>query len=264
MRSVLVCCAVLVLPVLSLCSRGRDTAKVTGTVSVLDDETALVPGALILFQRSDGQNVKVTTNQVGEYEVVLDPEYDYTVAVGGNALCEIHRPEFRPKPGSALRFDFTTTVCGIIDYRVTTAPPGTKSVLKPEPKPNDSRPHYRQYYRSSYDSKAPYWFFEESIALGKKEDQWLVIAFGERDEDGQIKYGPFLLPKSPAIHLPVTISFGTYSVRADRAEWDQKRRTLRAEGNVAVADGLNHPPRRASCVLLDLHRTPPKPKGCQN
>jgi hypothetical protein len=261
MRVLVVCCAVLAWPALSFCSGGHADAKVSGTVSLLDDDTAaVVQGAIVSFLRSDGEYLKVTTNEAGQYEVLLDPGYDYTMTVAGQALCEMHRPPFRPRRGSVLKFDFTTTICGIIDV-----------VFQGEShsKPNDDRRFYRQYYRSSYDSRAPYWFFEESVALGKAEDSWLVVAFGERDEDQHgIRYGPFRLrhhiPGFSPNRLPVTLRFGTYTVQADAVKLNQKTRTLRAEGSVSIADGLNHPSREASCIVFDLNRPVPLPKQCRD
>jgi hypothetical protein len=242
------------LPLLGAGSGESDT-KVSGTVSVLTDVPERVNGARVWFLRSDGQTVEATSNEVGEYEVFLRPGYDYTVTVGSKQLCDIHRPPFRPKLGDNLRFDFTTTICGFIDG-VISVPPGLK--------PNDTRPYYRSYYRSSYDKRAPYWFFEESIAFGKEKDRWLVIAFGARDGDTQIRYGPFHSGEYPTKSvLPVAIRFDTYTVQADAAVLDPKARTLRAEGNVSVADGGSSPPRAASCILLRLDDAKAHLQKCQ-
>jgi hypothetical protein len=259
MRVVMVCCAVLG-PVVSFWSPGHADAKVSGTVYVFDGDTAVVPGATVSFLRSDGQSVKVTTNQLGEYEVLLDPEYDYTMAVAGQQLCAMHRPPFRALRGSALKFDFRTTICGIIDGVF---------VRGSDSKPHDDRFLYRQYYRSAYDSHAPYWFFEESVALGDGDYPWVVVAFGERDEDQHgVSYGPFRIPpnimKLAKYRLPVTIRFDTYTVQANGVKLDQKTRILRAEGGVLIADGLNDQPPEATCVLFDLSRKEPRPAQCKD
>lgn len=184
MRVALLCCAIFAWPMTSISSGSPADAKVLGTVTVLGDVVTAVPGAVVTFLRTDGQMVKVTTNQAGEYEVLLDPEYGYTMVVAGKQLCAMHRPPFRPRRGSVLKFDFTTTICGIID--------GVYSGHS-ESKPNDDRWLYRTYYKSSYDSNAPYWFFEESVALGKDADPWLVVAFGEREQAQLgVRYGPFV------------------------------------------------------------------------
>jgi hypothetical protein len=242
------------LPVLGAGSGEKDT-KVSGIVSVLTDVPERVKGAKVWFLRSDGQTVEATANEVGEYEVLLRPGYDYTVTAGSKQLCEIHRPPFRAEPGVNLRFDFTTTICGIID-RTVSVPSGLK--------PNDNRPYYRPYYRSSYDKRAPYWFFEEGIAFGKEKDQWLVIAFGAREGDKEIRYGPFHFGEYPTKSvLPVAIRFDTYTVQADAAVLDPKARTLRAEGNVSVADGGSSPPHAASCVVLRLDDAKLRLRTCQ-
>src|SRR5260370_24958510 len=147
---------------------------------------------------------------------------------------------------------------GTINYRWGGAPGS-------DLKKNDNRLLFRQYYRGSYDPNVPYWFFEESIAVGEsKDDLWLVVAFGQRDGDVQLKYGPFRVPKRSASRLPVTISFDTYNVQADGAVFDQTKRTLRVEWNAVVADGTNDPPRKVSCVLLDLRKIQPLPTPCQD
>jgi hypothetical protein len=61
----------------------------------------------------------------------------------------------------------------------------------------------------------------------------------------------------------VTIRFGTYTVQANTANLDRKTKTLRAEGDVSIADGFDNPPRKVSCVLLDLSQTGPLPKQCK-
>lgn len=233
MRVVMVCCAALAWPAVSFCSPSRADARVSGTVYVFDGDTAVVPGATVSFLRSDGQSVEVTTNQRGEYEVLLDSEYDYTMAVVGQMLCAMHRPPFRPLRNSALKFDFRTTNCGIIDG----------FWAKPShSRPHDDRFYYRPYYRSEYDSRVPYWFFEESVALGEGDYPWLVVAFGQRNDDGhRVSYGPFRIWPNPMelakYRLPVTIRFDTYTVQADLVNWDQNARMLRAEGGVLIADG---------------------------
>jgi hypothetical protein len=182
-RVLTLCCAALAWPVMSSRSASHADARVSGTVYVIDG--GVVPGSTVSFLRSDGQSMKVTTNQLGEYEVLLDPDYDYTMAVAGQ-LCAMHRPPFQPLRGSALKFDFRTTICGFIDGVF---------VRGSDSKPHDDRFFYRRYYRSTYDSHAPYWFFEESVALGDGDYPWVVIAFGERYEDQHVvSYGPFRIP----------------------------------------------------------------------
>jgi hypothetical protein len=234
------------------------------------NEPERVPGAVVWFQMSDRRSVGAKTNQDGRYETLLEPGYEYAVTAGGQQLCDIHRPIFKPKPGSVLRFDFTTTGCGIIDRIVVPAPPDMDpnildvAPLSParEMKRNDNRPGYRPYYHSDHDPKAPYWFFEESLPDGN-EDRWVAIAFGERGEtNGIVTYGPFSLarhiPFVPTTRLPVTISFGTHTVRADSAELDSTRIELTAKGNVSVEDGSPAPPENLSCVIIRLDHSEPK------
>src|SRR4029077_10212864 len=186
-RLALGCIALLAVHIQSHGLEPDGKAKVSGSVYLLRDAAAPMPLATVWFHRSDGENFRAITNNVGAYEIVLDAGYDYTVTAGSDQLCASHRPVFRPKPGSALKFEFTTTTCGNIEYRVIGEPASNL-------KKNDNRLLFRRYYRSSYDPNVPYWFFEQSIALGESEDdQWLVVAFGQRDGGGEGKKGPFLV-----------------------------------------------------------------------
>lgn len=109
------------------CKGGELDAEISGTVSVLSTQpVALMPGATVWFRRSDGQNFKATTDGNGQYKILLNPGYDYSVAVGGGELCAKHRSPFRAKPGSILKFDFTTTIFGIIDWITVVNPHPSK------------------------------------------------------------------------------------------------------------------------------------------
>ena len=188
-RVALGCIALLAVHVQSYGLEPDAKAKVSGSVYLLRDTAAPMPLVTVWFHRSDRENFKAITNNVGAYEILLDPDYDYTVTAGGNQVCAIHRPVFRPKPGAVLKFDFTTTMCGNIEYRVVGEP-------RSDSKKNDNRLLFRQYYRSSYDPNVPFWFFEESIAVGEsKDDLWLVVAFGQRDGDMQAKVWPISCSK---------------------------------------------------------------------
>lgn len=230
----------------------RSGVSVSGTISVLTRDHARVSGAKVWFQRNDGQTFVATTNEIGEYETLLTSGYDYTITIAGKQLCAIHRPSLKPKPGSRLRFDFTTTYCGDIGVRMT----GQPSVAGP----NDNRPYYRHYY----ETPSPHWFFEESLARGEHPNRDLVMAFGTRKGNSQIEYGPFHIRGYPQSLLPVTISFDTYTVQADAATLNQESRVMTALGHVLVADGSDSQPRTAACVMLRLDDPELHPQACED
>jgi hypothetical protein len=251
-RTALVLSAIVACNALALCSDRPGQTTVSGTV-VLAEDSSRVAGARVLFQGSDGRNFKATTNQVGEYEVVLDAMKEYTLSVGGQQLCQLHRPAFLAKPGSALRFNFSSSICGIIDG-VLIVPPGVAH--------NDNRPYYRAYCPSD-DKNYPYWSFEEGIPLRNENDGWIVIAFGSRVDEGKVRYGPFRMrqhvPGTP-LFLPVTISFDTYTIRADTAVLDRRGGVLKAEGH--VEDGTASSAKSQSCVSIALSAEQPRPEMC--
>lgn len=254
MRKTLIFSAIIACNALAMCSDKPHQAIVSGTV-VRAEDSSRVPGAWVLFQGSDGHDFKATTNQVGEYEVVLGATKEYTLSVGGQQLCQLHRPAFLAKPGSVLTFNFASPLCGFIDG-VRIVPPGVAH--------NDNRPYYLAYYPSE-DKNYPFWPFEESIPLNNENDRWLVIAFGSRIDQSRVRYGPFRVrqhfPGAAAL-LPVTISFDTYTIRADNAVLDRKSKTLEAEGHVSIEDGTASPAKSESCVLISLRTEQPRPEMC--
>jgi len=114
-----------------------------------------------------------------------------------------------------------------------------------------------------FDSTIPH-YYEESFSLGKSHHRTLIIAFGKRRKGYVlIEYTPLPSREHPEYRLPVTISFGTYTLKADGAMLDRRTRVLRAEGHVYVADGTDSPPHTVSCVALQLDDTEPKLQPCQ-
>jgi hypothetical protein len=253
MRTVAWVSAVIGLLALSAGSQTKGDAEISGIVSELTDGLTRVSEAKLLFRRSDGQTVVAITNRFGEYHVHLDPGYNYTVSLTADQLCSSHRPEFHPLPGQILKFDFTTTRCGYIDTRVQSHPGATGL------KPNDNRLYYRLYY----DTPSPRWFFEQSITFGRGAAREMLIAFGKRDGNARVRYGPFHNREYPQSVLPVVVSFDTYTIRADSVVLDSRTRILRAEGNVSLADGTSQT-RTESCVMLRLDEAEPEPHQCQD
>lgn len=254
MRIALLLCAIVAWTTLALCSEKHGKTTVSGTV-VLADDSSRVPGATVLFQSSDGHDFRATTNQVGEYEVALDAMKEYTVTVAGRQLCQVHRPPFLAKSGAALELNFASTICGFID-RVVVVP---RNIAH-----NDNRFYYLPYYPSD-DKGYPYWFFEEAISMAADKERWAVVAFGSRTDKGQISYGPFRIRAHTSggpIFLPVTISFDTYTIRADGAVLDRKANTIKAEGNVNIENGTASSARSESCIMVPLSIEQPSPQAC--
>jgi hypothetical protein len=194
--------------------------------------------AKIEFRSADGATVTTTANDFGEYTVSLDAGLDYTITVTAMGFCPAHRPFVRLNAGRAIKFDFIlTTIC-----------PGDRIVWGGDKENRDDL-----YFASSI----PY-YFEESLALGKNHGRCLIIVFGTRRK-GQdlIEYASLPIThdrvvvavpfQGPGIHLPVTISFDTYTVRSETAVLDRKTRVLEAQRKCF---GRGWQRLRADCVVL--------------
>jgi hypothetical protein len=228
------------LPLVSvLAFSSENETKVSGQVNSFDFGGAVrVKDANIVFERPNGINVTATTSDVGEYATTLPSEYSYTVTVTAKGFCPVHRPAFVSSSYSSLKFDFTLTAkC-----------PGDRIVVgKPE-----------LYFETPIPA-----YFEEGIALGKHGKSQLIISFGMRTKsDHGIQYVSLHVTDKGAV-LPVTLSFGTYTIRADHAVFDRDTGVVLAEGNVSIADGTDRAPQRRVCTALKLHESNPKPKDCR-
>lgn len=211
---------------------------VSGTVSVLLDSPERVNAAKVSFRDTDGQIVQVTTNKIGEYAASLTAQRDYTVTIEGASICPMHRPAFQTKSGTQLRFDFVTTICGTID----------SIRIGPHTPQSDNFRHY-------YHTPTPHWFFEESLPL-ENDDRRLIIAFGSQEQGNDtIIYGPFHVPGYGGI-LPVTVSFGTYTIQGEKAMLNQENKTLKVIGNVTTEDGSAIPARVDECEVITLKDEP--------
>jgi hypothetical protein len=234
-------------PVAGARSEARGGTTVSGTVSVFpSDPLARLAGAKVAFQDSDGSAVETVTNSTGEYTASLIPGHDYAVSVTSTGFCAVHRPASLLRPSSTVRFDFTMTpLCA-----------GDRIAWSPN---NDKTAQEDAYFNSSI----PY-YFEERVALGKSHLRTLIIAFGKRNKtDALVEYFPLPSREHPEVRMPVTITFDTYTVKADSAVIERGTRVLRADGNVSVADGTDSPQRTASCVALRLDDPDPQVQTCQ-
>ncbi len=211
---------------------------VSGTVSVLLDSPERVNAAKVIFRDADGQIVQVTANKIGEYVASLSAERDCTVTVEGASICPIHRPAFRPKGATQLRFDFVTTICGTID-----------SIQIGSQIPESD--NFRHYYHTL----TPHWFFEESLPL-QEDHRSLIIAFGSQEQGSDsIIYGPFHIPGYAGV-LPVIVSFGTYTIQGEKAMLNRKSQTLKVIGNVTTEDGSAVHARVDDCEIVTFKDEP--------
>ena len=229
--------------------------EVRGRVFELDSGApARVPGAVVEFRSAGGgdpgHTVAVKTNQLGDYNVLLDPGIDYAVTVTLSYFCPVHRPPFRLSPGPAVRFDFT----------LTTHHPPTPEIFGELPAPGQPT---REMYYDLY-SGIPFYFEEEIPARENSGGPSAIIAFGTR-RNGETRRGYASLPIEghPGVHLPVTVSFGTYTVRGDTALLDRNTRVLTVQGNVQVEDGRDAPPTAAPCATVRLDSLEVDLHSCQ-
>jgi hypothetical protein len=216
------------------------TVNVSGIVSTLDyGKPARVRGAIVVFQSIGAESVKVVTNEIGNYTASLMPDRDYTVQVTESGFCPVHRPTFRPIRDSRLKFDFTvTTMC---------------------PRDRIAVGSLEAYF----SSPVPY-YFEEKVSLGEDVGADSIISFGARRKiDNWVRYGPLRIVHHEHITIPVTVSFGTYTVKADEGLFDVAKKVLRAEGNVSVADGGASPPKRVACVTISVYKNTFRADACK-
>jgi Carboxypeptidase regulatory-like domain len=235
----------------SPCSEQKSSVAVSGTV-VLAEDSSPISGATVWFQRSDGMKIKSITDSDGKYEASIQPGYEYTMTVGGRGICSVHRPDFSPDRAHRLKFNFLTTNCGTFDGVIISSPGVT---------PNDNRPYYRYYNHTS----SPMWFFEESINAGKYSDQELLLAFGQRTTNETVRYGPFRMPDHIAgstQKMPVIVSFGTYTIRADTVLVDPRSNILEAEGHVLLANAVSASAKTVSCIEIKLKSQLLRPEPC--
>jgi hypothetical protein len=212
------------------------------------------------FRSADGdgleRKVATVTNAIGEYTVLLEPGLAYAVTVAARGFCPAHRPSFRLTQGSAVSFDFTLTIQCPGDLTVV-EDPGVVGALDKE----SSDDAYFAYFASGI----PYYFEEDIARAESRRAGNLIIAFGTRRKGhDRVEYASLPIKGHPETRLPVSISFGTYTVRADKAVLDRKSWVLTAEGNVSVEDGSNSPPVASSCLTLQLADSELRPQPCRD
>lgn len=230
-----------------LLAQGSDLATVSGTIATMDyGQRVFVQNVKVRFQDSAGSTLAVTGSETGRYEASL-PAGRYTMTVMKTGFCPAHRPVFQVIANSSVEFDFTlTTEC--TGDRVAVSCPDVCF---------DS-PNSDAYF----DSPIPA-YFEEKIPFSNKDSGSVIISFGRRRRTGHIfRYSPLTIKEHPGVNLPVTISFGTYTVKAEEALLDDNLKTMRVLQSVSIADGSSVPPSILSCAVIRLGDRKPKPHSC--
>jgi len=188
----------------------------------------VIKNATIVFTPDTGGPVEVKSDDVGQFSVFLPSGKTYSVAVAAPGFFVVHRPPFRMREGMKLKFDFMVTVFEIHDSEGT-APPGEYSG-----------------------------FAEKQVEFGSEAA--IIISGHRKENEEQIQYHSLLARENP---LPVTISFDTYTIKAERAVLDRRSNVLTAEGHVSIEDGSEKPPQKLSCIVLRTVDNAPKIEPCQ-
>ncbi len=242
----------LLLPVAS--AQGGDGGTVSGVISSLDagiDQPVGVPDAEIQFQSASGETLTARTDKVGQYAISLLPG-SYVITVSHKWFCGARRPPVSVTFGVTLKFDFTLTSKCVGDA-ISVGRNSDGMPLTPEELSDEL---LESMTPSSY-----YYYAEQKISFSKAAHDYLIISFGKRLREGhQLKYYPLPVSKTPGVEIPVTISFGRYTVRAKQAEvgFDY----VRAEQSVSIEDGSSSPPQLVSCAEIRLDEPAPQPHPC--
>jgi hypothetical protein len=235
-----------VLPLLLLAPAhiGDATARVHGAVLMMSDTPEGIKGVKLSFVTSNGTVVETTTNNKGEYQVLLKAELEYNVTVVSGPACELHRPQFRPASGSTIRFDFVVpSEITYVDWDIHGSVPSGTKITRPT-------------------VKVPY-CDEETMSFGNPPHD-LIISYGIfRSKPESDIFDSLPMTRFPGKYLPVTISYQTSTIRADEVEFVRKNKELTATGNVSIADGSSSEPMLASCVTIQLGDTTPYARRCE-
>jgi hypothetical protein len=241
-----------ILVALSLPSlQGESRPGISGTIFIIAHERMPLARAKVTFQTKDGRAIEANLKNNGDYEAYLTEEGEYTALVTSPGLCPVHRPPFVWKRGVSIKFDFTMVQCPNIN--IMTSHTGTET--------EDERANGVMYYK------------EQHVSFGHNASHYLIVAFGfSQRADSGIRYhaydssvgrSPIFPSELPEGRLPVLIMFASYTIQATSVTFYEDIRSMKAEGNVLIADGSTSPPRSVSCMILRLDRSEPEPESCQ-
>ena len=217
----------------SLCltlQASQDLANGTVKGTVMEaSRHLLVRNARVTFTPKVGVPISVLTDDNGEFTASLPCVREYSVSVEANGFWPMHRPEFRPRPRRPLKFDFLLSVKANVDTEGIGSPGEALG------------------------------FTEDTFNLGRAH---LVVASGRRNLMTLGTTGYHSVPTENG-RFPVTISFGTYTVKADTANLDQTGMVLTAEGDVVVESGSGAQAERFACVEIRPTESEPKILPCR-
>jgi hypothetical protein len=243
------CLVVLLTPILSSGAHGQPSRGtiVYGTVVERDSgRDARVQNAVLSFLGSNGVTTEVRADQNGEYSIDLPSGERYSLTVTSRGFCSAHRPPFDAQSERQLKFDVILTTACPKDVVEVSGEDGSPSSVETE-----------------FCARAGIYYCEGNIPLSVKGTEDLIIGFGKREKTGHfLKYNPTPIRGHAGVEIPVTISFGTYTLQAHQASVDEKLKMLRAEGNVSIADGSSSPPRRVPCAIIRLDDPEPQVGPC--
>jgi hypothetical protein len=180
-----------------------ETFHVEGTIK--DPLDAVISGATITFQ-SEKLNKTVTTNAAGFYEAVL-PLGDYTMTAQIRGFRPYRRPLFHVASPLNVRFEIVLPVGKIVDRLVV----GT-------------------------ETGPPSYCGEEFFSVPSKEGATFRL---------YIRYGGLRSTTGETLDYrgdkakyddPVFVAYNLFSLQADRVVYDVNNQTIKATGDVVVAD----------------------------
>lgn len=224
-----------------------DRTTVHGTVVERDSgRDARVPKAVLSFLGSNATPSEVSTDENGEYSIDLPSGERYSLTVTGRGFCRAHRPPFEAQSGRKLKFDIILTTACPKDLVGASGEDNTRASIETE-----------------FCARAGMYYCEESVPLSVNGTENLIIGFGKRKKTGHfLEYGPTPIRGHAGVEIPVSISFGTYTLQAHLALVDEKLQKLRVEGNVSIADGSSSSPRIVSCAMVQLDDPEPQVLPC--
>jgi hypothetical protein len=190
-----------------------ETFQVRGTIT--DQSGAVIPRAKVAFQNKQFDKT-VTTNGRGVYEADL-AFGNYTMTADALGFRPYRRPLFRVTSAETITFDVTLPVGSTCDIQVVRTDGGT-------PTPEDLEAAKRQLCLKED-------FFSVPSSDGEPFQVW--IRYVRHSESGDTHF--YTGEKTPNDD-PVFVAYNLFSLRAGKAIYDEKSRTIKATGNVVAVD----------------------------
>jgi len=182
---------------------------------ITDQSGAVIPRATVTFQNKQ-LDKSVTTNERGVYETEL-PFGNYTMTAEVSGFRPYRRPLFRVASSETITFDLTLPVQSTCDLTVVSNDGGT-------PTPGDLKAAEKEFCLR-----------EDSFPTPSRDGvpYQVLIRYGNHNASGDTY--SYTGEKAPN-HDPVFVAYNLFSLQAETVVYDAKDRTLRATGNVVVAD----------------------------